>query len=312
MTNTTTTLHNAEHSHNFNAGNNKAQKAVLYATILTFAMMFVEIIGGYIYNSMALLADGWHMSSHALALGIAFFAYIVANRYANDTRFCFGTYKIEVLSGYTSAILLVLVAVFMAQHCIERLINPVEIAYKEAISIAFVGLFINLVCAYLLRDSHDHHHDHSHHRDHSHSHNHAHEDLNLKGAYLHILADALTSVLAIIALCGGMLFDIVWLDCAMGIFGSILVLIWAINLIKETCKILLDANMNDEIAGQVTKSVQEAGLKILDLHISKVSKEKYALVLSLSRADTNLSVESIKTLLMRKCERLAHISVEME
>ena len=306
MTNAAEILRNRAHSHNFGADNKKAKKAVLYATILTFVVMFIEIIGGYIYNSMALLADGWHMSSHALALGIAFLAYILANRYASDTRFCFGTYKIEVLSSYTSAILLVLVAVFMAQHCIERLINPIEIAYKEAISIAFVGLLTNLVCAYLLRDSHDHHHDHDH------SHNHTHEDLNLKAAYLHILADALTSVLAIIALCGGMFFGIAWLDCVMGIFGSILVFVWALKLIKETCKILLDANMNDKIIEQITQSVQEVGLSIFDLHIFKVSKDKYALVLSLGRGKTNLNIESVKKLLMCKCEQLVHISVEME
>ncbi|NCB55773.1 MAG: cation transporter, partial [Epsilonproteobacteria bacterium] len=230
--NTLESLKSLAHSHNFDASNPIAQKNTLYATLLTFTMMIFEIVGGLYFNSMALLADGWHMSSHALALGMAFTAYVMATKYAHDFRFNFGTYKIEVLGGYTSAILLLVVAFFMAYHSIERLFNPVQIAYQEAIVIAVFGLIVNLICAWLLKDDHHHGHDH-------HEHHHRH-DMNLKAAYLHVLADALTSVLAIVALLGGMLWGANWLDPVMGIVGSVLVFIWAVGLIKQSGKILLD------------------------------------------------------------------------
>ena len=150
------------HTHQFDEGNPLAQKRILFATILTAVMMLLEVIGGWIYNSMALLADGWHMSSHMLALGLAYFAYRSARHYAEDSRFSFGTWKIEILAGYSSAILLMVVALFMAFQSIERLFNPVDIHYNQAIPIAILGLVINLICAWLLHDGHHHHHHHEH------------------------------------------------------------------------------------------------------------------------------------------------------
>jgi cation diffusion facilitator family transporter len=301
------------YSHNFDTSNPIAKKNTLYATIFTFVTMIVEIIGGLYYNSMALLADGWHMSSHVLALGIAYMAYVMATKYANDPRFNFGTFKIEVLGGYTSAILLLVVAFFMAYHSIERLFNPANIAYKEAISIAILGLIVNLICAWLLKDDHSHHHHgHDGHHHHEHHHDHNHDDMNLKAAYIHVLTDALTSVLAIIALIGGMLWGAAWLDPVMGIVGSVLVFVWAIGLIKQSAKILLDANMNDPIVQEVIDVINdlEQKVQIEDLHIFRVGKGKYGCILALN-SDDKIDINHIKKELSIH-EELVHITVELK
>lgn len=305
--NTIETLKTNSHSHNFDTANPIAKKNVFYATLLTFVTMLVEIFGGLYYNSMALLADGWHMSSHVMALGMAYLAYVMANKYANDFRFNFGTYKIEVLGGYTSAILLLVVAFFMAYHSVERIFNPVDIQYKQAIAIAILGLVVNLLCAWLLRDDHHHHHhgdeDHEHHHDH-------HHDMNLKAAYLHVLADALTSILAIVALTGAMLWGITWLDPVMGIVGSILVFIWALGLIKQSGKILLDAEMDSPIVEDVIESINnlDKGIQIEDLHIWRVGKGKYSCILSISSQD-EINIDEIKTHLVDD-HKLVHITIE--
>ncbi|MFA6195013.1 MAG: CDF family Co(II)/Ni(II) efflux transporter DmeF [Sulfurimonas sp.] len=303
--NTIETLKSNSHSHHFDSSNPIAKKNTLYAMIFTFMMMVVEIIGGLYYNSMALLADGWHMSSHVLALGMAYLAYVMANKYANDFRFNFGTYKIEVLGGYTSAILLLVVAFFMVYHSVERIFNPQNIAYKEAIIIAIVGLTVNLVCAWLLKDDH-HHHEHNH--EHMHEHHH---DINLKAAYLHVLADALTSVLAIFALIGGMLWGANWLDPVMGIVGSVLVFIWAFGLIKQSGKILLDAQMDEPIVQEVIDVINtmEQKIAIEDLHIWRVGKGKYSCILSLN-SNHSVNINDIKKQLSVH-EELVHISVEI-
>lgn len=295
--NTLETLKEKSHSHDFDTSNPIAKKNTLYATLLTFITMLIEIMGGLYYNSMALLADGWHMSSHVLALGMAYMAYVMANKYANDFRFNFGTYKIEVLGGYTSAILLLVVAFFMVYHSIERLFNPANIAYKEAISIAVLGLIVNLICAWLLKDDHNHH-------DH-------HHDINLKAAYIHVLADALTSVLAIIALTSGMLWGADWLDPMMGIVGSALVFVWALGLIKQSGKILLDAEMDAPIVEDVIESINylEQNLQINDLHIWKVGKGKYSCILSLSSDKDIMDLDYLKKQLYHN-HKLVHITIE--
>lgn len=194
------------HSHAFSEGNPMAEKNTRRAMVLTIVMMVIEIVGGWWFNSMAVLADGWHMSSHALALGLAAFAYACARRYRDDPRFAFGTWKIEILAGFTSAILLLGVAAIMAFESILRVFKPSPIHYQQAIAIAVVGLAVNLLCAWWLRDQHHHHgHDHGHDH-HAHGGHHHHHDLNQRSAYLHVLADAATSVLAIIALFGGLYF----------------------------------------------------------------------------------------------------------
>lgn len=302
------------HSHIFDKENPVAKKNTLYATIFTFLMMIIEIIGGYYYNSMALLADGWHMSSHVLALGLAFVAYTMANKYANDFRFNFGTYKIEVLGGYTSALLLLVVAFFMVVSSVERILNPTQILYKEAITVAIIGLIVNIICAWLLKDDHHHHHGHEHHHHHedSHKHEHHHEhDMNLKAAYIHVLADALTSVLAIIALVCGMYLGLSWLDPVMGIIGSILVFVWAINLIKQSGKILLDAQMDAPIVEEIIEVINNLKTKVtlLDLHVWQVGKGKYSCIISLE-SNYDVDINHIKDEL-KIHEELVHTSIEI-
>ena len=207
-----------QHSHIFDEGNPLGERNAKLAALLTLAMMVLEIGSGYYYNSMALLADGWHMSSHALALGLSAAAYVAARRLSGDSRFAFGTWKIEVLAGYTSAIFLMLVACFMVIQSVERLLSPSVIQYEQAMGVAALGLMVNLVCAWLLKDGH-HGHDHEHNH-----HGHVeHDDLNLRSAYLHVVADAATSLLAIFALLGGMLWGFAWLDPAMGLVGAALI-----------------------------------------------------------------------------------------
>lgn len=297
------------HSHQFDEGNPLAQKRILLVAILTALMMLLEVIGGWIFNSMALLADGWHMSSHMLALGLAYMAYRAARHYAQDRRFSFGTWKIEILAGYSSAILLLVVAAFMALHSAERLFNPVEIHYSQAIPIAILGLIVNLICAWLLHDGHHHHH--SHHHGAADAHEHHHHDLNQKAAFLHVVADAVTSVLAIIALAAGKFMGWDFLDAALGIAGSVLVARWAIGLIKETGKTLLDAEMDHPVVQEIREAV--GGLpvpaQITDLHVWKVARGQFSCILALE-AEQALTADQVRRALAVHAE-IAHVSVEI-
>jgi cation diffusion facilitator family transporter len=298
----------AHHSHLFNEGNPLAERNTLWAVVLTAAMMVVEIVGGWHFNSMALLADGWHMSSHALAFGLATVAYAAARRLAGDTRFAFGTWKIEVLGGYTSAIILVLVAGLMLFQSVERLLVPTAIHYDQAIAIGVVGLLVNLVCAWLLRGAHDHGHEHDG-PDHA-AHGH-HQDLNLRSAYMHVLADAATSVLAIAALVGGKWWGASWLDPVMGILGAALVAIWAYGLLRDTGRVLLDAEMDAPVVAEVREVIEASPVKatISDIHVWRVGKGMYACILSLT-TNSPVEPEYFKRQL-RVHEELVHISVEV-
>ena len=305
----------SDHSHQFDEGNPLAQKKILIATILTGVMMVFEIFGGWFFNSMALLADGWHMSSHMLALGLAYFAYKMARKYARDQRFCFGTWKIEILAGYSSAILLMVVAVFMGVQSIERLFNPVNIHYNEAISIAIVGLIVNFICAWLLRENGHHHHHHSHDdHDHHHDHHHSHDDhdLNQKAAFLHVVADAVTSVLAIIALFAGKYFGWDFLDAILGIVGAVLVAQWSWGLIRETGKTLLDAEMEQPVVKEIQEVVEELDnqITITDLHVWKVGRSKFSCILSINTVNDSLTAEVVRKALSIH-EEIVHISVEI-
>ena len=294
------------HSHVFDEGNPLAERNTRWAVVLTALMMVAEIVGGWVYNSMALLADGWHMSSHALALGLSLLAYIAARRFSHDSRFSFGTWKIEVLGGYTSAICLVLVAGAMFFHSVERLITPAPIHYQQAIAIAAVGLLVNLVCAWLLKDGHAHHDGHEEH----HGHNH-HHDLNLRSAYFHVVADAATSVLAILALTGGMFWGADWLDPVMGIVGAGLVAVWAYGLLRDTGRILLDADMNAPIVAEIREVIGSCPIQaeISDLHVWRVGKGKYACILSLVTGE-DVSPDHFKEELSIH-EELVHITIEV-
>lgn len=301
------------HSHVFDEGNPLAERNTRRAVLLTAAMMVAEIVGGYMFNSMALLADGWHMSSHALALGLAVLAYGAARRYANDGRFAFGTWKIEVLGGYTSALFLAGVAALMLYESVQRLMFPATIHYDQAIAIAAVGLLVNLACAWLLKDGH-HGHDHGHGHDHHHGHDHGHEhgsDLNLRSAYLHVVADAATSVLAIIALFGGKLWGAAWLDPVMGIVGAGLVAVWAYGLLRASGKVLLDAEMDAPVVAEIREVVAACPFKatITDLHVWRVGKGKYACILGIV-TDTPATPSYFREALAIH-EELVHVTVEV-
>ncbi|WP_312124459.1 CDF family Co(II)/Ni(II) efflux transporter DmeF [Pseudomonas sp.] len=300
--------HSCSHPHVFNEGNPLAEKNTRRAVIFTAIMMVIEIAGGWAFNSMALLADGWHMSSHVLALGLSLFAYAAARRYATDARFAFGTWKMEVLAGYTSALALIGIALLMLYESVIRLVTPAPIHYTQAIAIAILGLLVNLVCAWLLKDSHGHDHGHGH--DHHHGHG-EHQDLNLRSAYIHVITDAATFVLAIVALIGGMLWGASWLDPVMGIVGGILVAIWAVGLIKQTGRVLLDAQMDDPVVQEVRDVIAESPIeaKICDLHVWKVGKGKYACIVSIATT-SDASPEDFKQQLSVH-EELVHITVEI-
>ena len=257
---------------------------------------------------MALLADGWHMSSHALALGLSVLAYGAARRFSHDTRFAFGTWKIEVLGGYTSAILLVLVAVLMLYQSVERLVAPMPIHYDQAIAIAVAGLLVNLVCAWLLKGGHGHDHNHAHHEQEAHGHHH---DLNLRSAYLHVVADAATSVLAILALIGGKFWGAIWLDPVMGIVGAGLVAVWAYGLLCESGRVLLDAEMNAPVVAEIKEVIKASPISayICDLHLWRVGKGKYACILSLVTTE-EVEPDYFKRQLSIH-EELIHLSVEV-
>lgn len=318
------TTHNTsqwQHEHLFDRGSHAAERSTRAVMWITLVTMVIEITAGWWFNSMSLLADGWHMSSHALALGLSAFAYAAARRYARDARFAFGTWKISILAGYTSAVLLLGVAALMVIGSIDRLLAPQRIHYQEAMVVAVFGLAVNLVCAFILGRAHHHHDDH-HHEDHSHSHqdNHQdhhqahHQDLNLKSAYLHVIADAATSVLAITALVGGWLYGWSWLDPVMGIVGAVLVAIWARQLIVDTGKVLLDREMDhpvvQEIRDLVDKELATGATQLTDLHVWRVGQHAYACALSIATHDEKLTADQVRRHLAQH-EEIVHVTVEV-
>ncbi len=264
-----------EHNHVFDRGNAAGERGTRAVAWLTALMMVVEIVAGWWYNSMALLADGFHMSSHALAIGLSAFAYAAARRFAADTRFAFGTWKVEILGGFASAVLLMAVVTVMVFGSVERLIAPQPIHYLEAMVVASVGLIVNIVSALIL--GHAHRDDHHHHDGNDDHHNH---DLNLKSAYVHVIADAATSVLAIAALAGGWLLGWSWFDPVMGLVGAVLVAVWAKHLLTDTSKVLLDREMDhplvDEIREAVAANSKAGRTRIADLHVWRVGRRSYS------------------------------------
>jgi len=297
-------LNQWQHSHNFAVANQKGERRTLYVLVLTAITMLVEIIAGSIYGSMALLADGWHMGTHVAAFLIAMLAYRYATKYAGSNRYTFGTGKVNVLGGFASAVGLAIVALVMLVESLQRVIEPQAIHFNEAIVVASVGLVVNIVSAFLLKDAHHHGHD-----DHGHDHHH-HHDHNLKAAYMHVLADALTSVLAIAALVCGKYFGWNWLDPVMGVVGGIIITHWAIGLIKQTAPVLLDASINEQEQQKIREVIEaDADNKVSDLHIWHVSANHYAAIIALVTHQAR-SAEHYKGLL-KDFDKLSHITVEV-
>ena len=270
-------LNQWQHSHDFHVSSSHGERRTLHVVILTACMMVVEIGAGYLYGSMALLADGWHMGTHVAALGIALFAYSYARHHAHNPRFTFGTGKVGSLGGFASAIALAVVALLMGFESVERLLAPQSIRFDEAILVAAVGLGVNLASAWLLQDGHAH----NHHHDHAHS-GHLHHDHNLQAAYLHVLADALTSVLAIVALFAGKLFGWVWMDALMGIVGAVVIARWSLGLIRVTSDVLLDGSPSKKLANDVKLAVEsDADNQVADLHLWQMGPDRVAAIISI-------------------------------
>ena len=297
-----------KHDHN--------ERRTWFVVALTAVMMVGEIAAGSIFGSMALLADGWHMATHACALGIAAAAYLFARQHARNAHFTFGTGKFGDLAAFSSALILAMIAVQIAYESVLRLISPVPIAYGEAIAVAVLGLAVNLVSAWLLRDSHDHdHHGHGHshagpdHAGHDHG-GHRHHDNNLRAAYVHVLADAATSVLAITALVTAMYAGWVWADPAVGIVGAIVIASWAFGLIRDSGAVLLDVSVDKKLEAVIRDRLETRGDRVSDLHLWQVGPGHRAAVISLV-SDNPLPPATYKRRL-RGLKGLSHVTVEVE
>jgi cation diffusion facilitator family transporter len=277
---------------------------------LTVAMMVVEIAGGSIFGSMALLADGWHMATHALAIGIAASAYLFARRHAHDPRFAFGTGKLGELAAFASAIVLAMIALAIGYESFIRLAHPVPIAYGEAMAIAAVGLMVNLACAWLLREDHGHHHHHHHHEDGDHAHHHHGADHNLRGAYLHVLADAATSVLAIGSLALAWSFNWLWIDPVVGVVGACVIASWSYGLIRDAGAVLLDVVPDQGTASDIRRRLEIDGDRVSDLHLWQVGPGHRAAVVSIV-TDRPQPPSAYKSRLSG-VHGLSHVSVEVQ
>ncbi len=320
------------HDHRFDAGNPAAERGTRQVLVITLLMMVAEIVAGLVYGSMALLADGIHMSSHALAIGLSALAYASARRLADDPRYAFGTWKIEVLAGYTSAVLLVVVAVLMAVGSIERLLSPEPIRYVEAMVVAGIGLVVNLVCALILGGAHGHGHGHGHDHGHAHGHGHEHDhgpgdasgtDLNLRSAYVHVLTDAATSVLALVALAAGWLWGWAWLDPVLGLVGSLVVLHWARGLLGDSSRVLLDREMDHPVVDEIRAVISRHGARLggepgrdgpttrlTDLHVWRIGRASHACALVLVTDDAGLTPADVRGWLAVH-EEIAHATIEI-
>lgn len=274
---------------------------------LTATMMAVEIAAGTIYGSMALVADGWHMSTHAAAMLIAALAYLYARRHARNPRFACGTGKVGDLAAFASAVILALVALLIGWESLLRLQNPVPISFGQAIAVAVVGLAVNLLSAWLLRDNHSHH---GHHHDHDHGHHHG-QDNNLRAAYLHVLADALTSVLAIVALLAGSVFGWIWLDPAIGIVGALVIARWSWGLIKDAGIVLLDVvPENEDLPDEIRQAIETDGDRIIDLHVWRVGPGHHAAIVAI--ASNRPQPPSHYKARLAHIHDLSHLTVEVE
>lgn len=306
----THSLEKWQHSHDFSIQNEQAERRTNYVLGLTAITMLVEIIAGTVYGSMALLADGWHMATHVAAFLMAAFAYRYARKHAQDPTFTFGTGKVNVLGGFASAVALGVVALMMTIESLQRLVEPQSIQFNQAILVACLGLAVNLLSAWLLQDGHHHAHAHDDHESaHHHGHHHGH-DHNLHAAYLHVIADALTSMLAIIALIAGKYAGWHWLDPFMGVVGALIISRWAWGLLQQSSPILLDASIAADYRQQIKTTLeQDADNQVCDMHIWKVGANHYAAIISLVTHQPS-HTEHYKALL-KDFHALSHLTIEV-
>jgi cation diffusion facilitator family transporter len=309
------------HDHVYVSGREEhSERRTLIVIILTAVMMVAEIAGGLVFGSMALLADGWHMASHVAALSLTFFAYRFARRHRASRRYSWGTGKVGPLAGYTSAIVLGLVALMMAGESVHRFVHPVAIDFRAAMLVAVIGLVVNLVSAWILGGHGHHHHgeEHGHHHGHSHSHSHSHHDHgrehhhdhNLRAAYFHVLADALTSLLAIFALSAGLFLGAAWLDPAMGVVGAGVILWWAYGLVRGAAGVLLDEEADPATADAIRERIEAgSGDRVTDLHLWRVGPGHLSLIVSIVSREPRHPTHYKR--LLHDFDRLAHITVEV-
>ena len=294
------------HSHDFALDSSVAERRTRIVIAITAAMMVLEIIAGIASNSMALLADGWHMGTHVTAFLITALAYHFSRRHAANPLHSFGTAKIGVLGGFASAVVLAVIALLMAGESVHRFFMPLSIHFNEAIGIAVLGLAVNLVCALVLTHAHDHA------NPHDHGHRRQHHDLNLRAAYLHVLADAFTSVTAISALLAGKFFAWTWLDPAVGILGSSVVMSWSYSLIRDTGGILLDRTpASSDLPEEIRRAIETDGDSIVtDLHVWQVGVGKFAAIVSIVAHEPRTSDQYRE--LLRGHEELVHVTIETQ
>lgn len=307
----------APHSHVFlGTDHDRNERRTWLVIALTATMMVAEIAAGSIYGSMALVADGWHMSTHAGAMLVAALSYVYARKNARNPRFTFGTGKLGDLAGFASAIVLALIALLISYESLLRFQDPVEINFQQAIVVAVIGLAVNLVCAWLLRGNHSHH-GHSHAHDHDHHHHHAQhagkgpgaQDMNLRAAYLHVLADALTSVLAIAALLLGSLYGWLWLDPAMGIIGGLVIARWSWGLIKQAGGTLLDyVPDGEELPEEIRGAIEVDGDTITDLHIWRLGPGHFGAIVTLETG--SVKAPAVYHAKLAHIHDLSHLTVE--
>ncbi|MFT4907150.1 MAG: cation diffusion facilitator family transporter [Oleispira sp.] len=288
------------HSHDFGIDNKHRESKVKVVFWLTTVIMLLEIGAGTWSGSMALLADGWHMGTHSVAFLITIFAYSYAKKHTNNKDFSFGTGKVTYLGGFASAVALAIVALMMALESVQRLIEPQEIYFNEAIIVAIIGLIVNIVSVFVLHDDHHHSEGHEHHHDH-----------NMKAAYFHVLADTLTSLLAIVALVTGKYFGWIWMDAVMGIVGAAVISRWSYGLIKESSSVLLDKSVNIESFEKIATAIKSANKGIInDIHLWKIGTSHQAAILSID-AEFPLTPDEYKQILKQYLPRLSHVSVEV-
>ncbi len=314
----TDTVEHLKHSHVYlGRDHDRNARRTMWVVALTAAMMVAEIVAGLAYGSMALLADGFHMATHAGALAVAFMAYGFARKHAHSPHYTFGTGKVGDLAGFGSALVLAVVALGIAVESFQRLLAPASVAFDQAIVVAVIGLAVNLVSALMLSGGyhHGHHgHDHHAHADHDHDHGHAHHghdhghDNNLRAAYMHVLADALTSILAIVALVAGRMAGWVWLDPVMGLVGAIVISRWAWNLMRDTAGVLLD-KADQHLVQEIRKEIERPGdSRIVDLHVWRIGPEAHAAIVSVA---TSVTLDQLRQRL-KPVHELAHITIEIE